>query len=70
VKRRAAIVKAVRNAARSSGARIVRLEVHRPYGVALALSLAADDPATFLKFAPAPRNGISRPAASSSPIER
>jgi hypothetical protein len=49
VKRRAAIVKAVRAAAQSSGARIVRLEVHRPYGVALALSLASDDPAAFLK---------------------
>lgn len=45
----AAIVRAIRNAARASGGTDVRLEVHRPYGVALALSLAAEDPARFLK---------------------
>jgi len=45
----AAVVKGIRTAARRSGGRIVRLEVHRPYGVAIALSLAADDPARFLK---------------------
>lgn len=43
------IVKAIRTAARRSGGVIVRLEVHRPYGVALALSLESDDPGSFLK---------------------
>jgi hypothetical protein len=47
--RAAAIVRGIRNAARKSGADVVRLEVHRPYGVAVALSLSAGDPASFLK---------------------
>jgi hypothetical protein len=45
----AAVVKGIRSAARRSGGDVVRLEVHRPYGVAVALSLAAEDPASFLK---------------------
>jgi hypothetical protein len=45
----AAVTKGIRTAARRSGGEVVRLEVHRPYGAAIALSLAADDPATFLK---------------------
>ena len=45
----AAVVKAIRAAAKRSGGEVARLEVHRPYGVAVAVSLAADDPATFLK---------------------
>jgi hypothetical protein len=48
-KRQAAVLKAIRAAARRSGAEVLRLEVHRPYGTAIALSLAADDPASFLK---------------------
>ena len=44
----AAVVKGIRRAAKRSGGDLVRLEVHRPYGVAVALSLAVDDPATFL----------------------
>lgn len=47
-KRERAIVKAVRRAVRRSGADLVSLEAHRPYGVALALSLSTDDPARFL----------------------
>jgi hypothetical protein len=45
----AAVVSAVRAAVGQSGGRVLRLELHRPYGVALALSLAVDDPARFLK---------------------
>jgi hypothetical protein len=45
----AAVVKGIRSAARRSGGDVIRLEVHRPYGVAVALSLAAEDPASFLK---------------------
>jgi hypothetical protein len=45
----AAVVKAIRNAVRRSGGKVVRLEVHKPYGVAVALSLSAEDPARFLK---------------------
>jgi hypothetical protein len=45
----AAVVKAIRNAAGKSGGEVVRVEIHRPYGVAVALSLAADNPASFLK---------------------
>jgi hypothetical protein len=45
----AAVIKGVRTAVRRSGGEIVRLEVHRPYGVAVALFLTANDPATFLK---------------------
>jgi hypothetical protein len=42
-------VKAIRAAAKRSGGEVARLEVHRPYGVAVAISLVADDPAKFLK---------------------
>jgi hypothetical protein len=45
----AAVVKGVRKAVRTSGGDIARLEVHRPYGVAIVLSVTADDPARFLK---------------------
>jgi hypothetical protein len=45
----AAIVRAIRGAARRSGGAVVALEVHRPYGAAVALSLAPDNPARFLK---------------------
>lgn len=45
----ATILKAIRRAATRSGGEVASLEVHRPYGVAVAVSLAADDPATFLK---------------------
>jgi hypothetical protein len=44
-----AAIKRIRSAVRRSGGKIVLLEVHRPYGVAVALSLTADDPAAFLK---------------------
>ncbi len=47
--REAAIVTAIRNAARASDAEVVRLQVHRPYGAAVALTLAPEDPARFLK---------------------
>lgn len=47
--RQAAVVKGIRKAATRSGGQVVRLEVHRPYGVAFALSVAADDPAAFLE---------------------
>jgi hypothetical protein len=43
------LVKAIRAAATASGAEVVRLEVHRPYGVAVALSLETNEPADFLK---------------------
>jgi hypothetical protein len=43
------VVKAIRTAARRSGGEVVRLEVHRPYGVAVALSVATKAPASFLK---------------------
>jgi hypothetical protein len=45
----ATVVRGLRNAARRSGGDVVRLEVHRPYGVAIALTLAAKSPARFLK---------------------
>jgi hypothetical protein len=45
----AAVVKAIRSAVKRSGGKVVRLEVHKPYGVAVALSLSAQDPARFLK---------------------
>jgi hypothetical protein len=45
----AAVVKGIRKAARRSGGEVVRLEIHRPYGVAIALSIAAENPARFLK---------------------
>jgi len=44
-----AIVKATRAAAKQSGGEVARLEVHRPYGVAVALVLSSRDPAGFLK---------------------
>jgi hypothetical protein len=47
--REAAVVKRIRTAARRSGGEVLRLEVQRPYGTAVALSLAAEDPASFLK---------------------
>jgi hypothetical protein len=47
--REAAIRRAIRNAVRRSGADLVSLEAHRPYGVAIALSVSTDDPASFLK---------------------
>jgi hypothetical protein len=47
--RKAGIVKGIDRAARKSGGAVVRLEVHQPYGVAIALSVAAKDPADFLK---------------------
>jgi hypothetical protein len=47
--REAAIVAALRNAAEKSKADVVALEVHRPYGTAIALSLAPADTVTFLK---------------------
>lgn len=45
----AAIVKRIRTAASRAEAGVVRLEVHKPYGVAVALSVAPEDPASFLK---------------------
>jgi hypothetical protein len=45
----ATVVRGIRAAAKRSGGDVVRLEIHRPYGVAVALSLAAENPARFLK---------------------
>ena len=45
----ATVVRGVRNAATRSGGAVVRLEVHRPYGVAVTLTLTPEDPARFLK---------------------
>lgn len=45
----AAVLKGIRNAARRSGGDVVRVEVHRPYGSAVALTLAAEDSPSFLK---------------------
>jgi hypothetical protein len=47
--RQAGIVMGIQRAAKKSGGSLVRIEVHRPYGVAVALSVAAKDPASFLK---------------------
>jgi hypothetical protein len=44
-----AVVQAIRGAAKRSGGDVVRLEVHRPYGAAVALTVATEDPASFLK---------------------
>jgi hypothetical protein len=44
-----AVVQAIRRAARRSGGNLVRLEVHQPYGAAVAIAIAAEDPARFLK---------------------
>jgi hypothetical protein len=43
------MTKAIRAAAKQSGGEVARLEVHRPYGVAVALVVASRDPASFLK---------------------
>lgn len=48
-KREASIVKGIRTAVTTSGAKLVRLEVHRPYGAAVAISLAPRAPAAFMK---------------------
>jgi hypothetical protein len=45
----AAVVKAIRGAVKQSGASVVRLEIHQPYGTAVALTIAPSDPARFLK---------------------
>ena len=47
--RQEAILKAIRGAVKRSGAELVSLEAHRPYGVAIAVSVSTDDPAGFLK---------------------
>ena len=47
--RDAAIVKALRNSAAKAKVEVVTLEVHRPYGTAIALSLAPDDTVAFMK---------------------
>jgi len=44
-----ALLQLVRAAATESGAALTRLDVHRPHGLALALSLAPDEPAVFLR---------------------
>jgi hypothetical protein len=44
-----AVVAQIRNAARRSGGRRVRVDVHRPYGVAVTISLTASNPAAYLK---------------------
>jgi hypothetical protein len=44
-----AIVKAIRAAAKQSGGEVARLEIHRPYGVAVALVMSSREPARFLK---------------------
>jgi hypothetical protein len=48
-RREARIVNAIRTAVRRSGARLVRLELHKPYGTAVALSVSTQEPASFLK---------------------
>jgi hypothetical protein len=45
----ATVVRGLRDAVTRSGGDVVRLEVHRPYGVAVALTLTAENPARFLK---------------------
>jgi hypothetical protein len=45
----AAVVKAIRGAAARSGGKVARLEIHKPYGMAVALSVSTQDPARFLK---------------------
>lgn len=47
--REAAVVRGIRNAAAKSGGDVVAFDVHRPYGLAVALSLATEEPASFLK---------------------
>jgi hypothetical protein len=48
-RRQNAIVAAIRKAVRRSGGEVGRLDVHRPYGVGVTLSVGASEPATFLK---------------------
>jgi hypothetical protein len=43
------VLKAIRRAVTRSGAEANRVEIHRPYGVAIALSATAKEPARFLK---------------------
>jgi hypothetical protein len=45
----ATILRGIRRAATQSGGDVVRLQVLRPYGAAVALTLAVDDPAAFLR---------------------
>jgi hypothetical protein len=45
----AKVARGLRDAAGQAGGDVVRLEVHRPYGVAVALTLTAKSPARFLK---------------------
>jgi hypothetical protein len=45
----AALAKAIRGAVTKAGGKVVRLEVHRPYGAAVAVSFTAENPARFLK---------------------
>ena len=47
--REAAIVKALRNSVKKAKSEVVTLEVHRPYGSAIALSVAPTDTVSFLK---------------------
>jgi hypothetical protein len=47
--REAAIVKALRNSAAKAKAEVVTLQIHRPYGSAIALTLAPADTVSFLK---------------------
>jgi hypothetical protein len=42
-------VRGIRSAARRSGGGRIRIDAHRPYGVAVTLSLEPEDPPTFLK---------------------
>jgi hypothetical protein len=43
-----AVLEGIRRAAKQAGGEVVRLDVHRPYGMAVALTLAVDDPPAFL----------------------
>ena len=47
--REAAIVKALRNSAKKAKAEVVSVEIHRPYGTAVAVTLAPTDTVSFLK---------------------
>jgi hypothetical protein len=47
--RESAVLHSVREAAAESGATLAGLEVHRPYGLAVALSLTPPDPAVYLR---------------------
>jgi hypothetical protein len=48
-KQQTAVTRAIHKAARQSGGTTVRVQVHRPYGVAVVLSLRTENPARFLK---------------------